>query len=371
MSSALAILLVAITVAIACALSGGFLVIRRMAMMSDAIAHSVLPGLIGAYIIAKGPNLLAGFIGAAVAGIVTVWLVEALRNSGRVKEDAAIGIVFPALFALGVLIVTKFFSDVHIDVECILFGEIAYVPFDRLVISGNDWGPVALYQMLGLIALNLAFLGAFWKELKIANFDPDHARSIGFKPRALRYALMIIVAITAVGAFYAVGAILAIALIVIPAAVSLLLTRSLVAYFALAALVGSIGAAMGYAGAVSFDVSISGAMATALGLIFAIAALFAPGRGFLWARIKRSNQRRNLLKRMILAHLIRHPMEAQFASPDAIVEAFTSSRTETLDLLTSMEKGGLTESQNGLIKVTEIGLKWLETDKTLRVAVAH
>lgn len=370
MSSAVAILLVAVTVALACALSGGFLVIRRMAMMSDAIAHSVLPGLIGAYIIARGPNLLAGFIGAAVAGVVTVWLVEALRNSGRVKEDAAIGIVFPALFALGVFVVTRHLSDVHIDVECILFGEIAYVPFERLTVAGADWGPVALYQMGGLIALNLAFLGAFWKELKASTFDPGHARSIGIRPTVFRYALMIVVAVTAVGAFYAVGAILAIALIVVPAATALLLTRSLVGYFALAALIGIIGAWIGFAGAITFDISISGAMATALGLLFTLAALFAPGKGFLALRMKRATQRRVLLKRMIMAHLLRHPAESEFASQQAIVEAFTSEPEETVGLISALLRDGLLKSSSGLLEVTQKGREWLDADRTLLPSIS-
>ena len=120
----------------ACALAGIFLVLRRMAMMADAISHAVLPGLVAGFVLAhaanlaRGGELLASFVGAIAAGLLTVVLVEALTKSRRVKEDAAMGVVFPALFALGVFVISKYLANVHIDTDAVLFGEIAFTPFD-------------------------------------------------------------------------------------------------------------------------------------------------------------------------------------------------------------------------------------------------
>src|SRR5918998_1590562 len=163
--------LVGVAAASSCALIGAFLVLRKMAMMADAISHAILPGLVAGYFLAEGPDLLAGFLGAAAAGMVTVTLVEILSRSGRVKEDAAIGLVFPALFALGTFLVSKFFGNVHLDTDAVLYGEIAFAPFDRLVVGGYDIGPQPLWVLGGLTLINLVFVAVFYKELKLATFD--------------------------------------------------------------------------------------------------------------------------------------------------------------------------------------------------------
>ncbi|MFW6075577.1 MAG: metal ABC transporter permease, partial [Chloroflexota bacterium] len=115
LSSDLVILLTGVFAAASCALVGTFLVLRRMAMMSDAISHAILPGLVFSFVLANGPNLFVGIFGATLAGLATVGMVEALQRTGLVKSDAAIGIVFPAMFAFGTLLVTRYFSDVHLD----------------------------------------------------------------------------------------------------------------------------------------------------------------------------------------------------------------------------------------------------------------
>src|ERR671917_596734 len=171
--------LVGVAAATSCALVGAFLVLRKMAMMADAISHAILPGLVAGYFLAHGPNLLAGFLGAAAAGMLTVSLVELLNRSGRVKEDAAIGLVFPALFALGTFLVSKYFANVHLDADAVLYGEIAFAPFDRLVAGGYDVGPRPLWVLGALSVVNFLFVAVFYKELKLATFDPALAATLG------------------------------------------------------------------------------------------------------------------------------------------------------------------------------------------------
>lgn len=306
MSPELTVILVGVFAASSCALIGSFLVLRKMAMMADAISHAILPGLVAGYFLARGPSLLPGFLGAAVAGMLTVSLVELLNRSGRVKEDAAIGLVFPAMFALGTFLVSKFFGNVHLDVDAVLYGEIAFAPFDRFVVGGYDIGALSLYVLGALTLLNLIFVAVFYKGLKLATFDPGLAATLGFSPVLIHYALMALVSLTTVGAFTAVGAILSVALLIVPAATAYLLTDRLAVMIALAVLAGIISAVAGYTIALLLDASIAGAMATAGGILFGAALLFSPRHGVLARRARRRRQQRQFAADMLLVHLLNH-----------------------------------------------------------------
>jgi manganese/zinc/iron transport system permease protein len=306
MSSGTIIALVAILATSACTLAGIFLVLRRMAMMADAISHAVLPGLVAGYVLARGPSMIGAFLGAAAAGLLTVALVETLTRSRRVKEDAAIGIVFPALFALGVFVVSKYFANVHIDTDAILFGEIALTPFDSLEVGGRNLGPQSLWVLGGLTLLNALFLVVFYKELKLSTFDPGLAAALGFLPGVLHYTLMALISLTTVGAFTAVGAILAVALIIVPPVTASLLTRRLPHLIALALLVGIAAALAGYRLAMLWEVSISGMIATMLGVVFGITLLAAPQQGLVAQAVRRRRQKSRFATEMLVVHLASH-----------------------------------------------------------------
>ncbi|RIK43291.1 MAG: zinc ABC transporter permease [Chloroflexi bacterium] len=307
MSAELTVLLTAIFAASACALVGTFLVVRRMAMMADAISHAILPGLVFAYFLANGPNLVAGVFGASLAGLATVALVEALQRTGRVKSDAAIGIVFPAMFALGTFAVSKWFSNVHLDADAILFGEIAFAPFDRLIIAGRDIGSQPLIVLAVLSLLNLVLVLLFYKEVKLATFDAGLAASLGFSPVLIHYGLMSAVSVTTVGAFAAVGAILVVALMIVPAATAYLLTDRLDLMIVYSVVCGVVSAIAGYYLAIELDVSISGMMAVTMGGLFAVAALFSPSYGIVARARRRAVQRERFSVDLLLLHLGHHP----------------------------------------------------------------
>jgi manganese/zinc/iron transport system permease protein len=306
MNPVLVVLLTGIFTATSCALIGTFLLLRRMTMLADAISHAILPGLVAGYVIARGPNVWVGALAAAATGVLTVVLVELLLKSGRVKQDAAIGLVFPALFALGTSLVSKYFADVHLDADAILYGEIAFAPFDLLVIGGYSYGPQPLYILGGLTIINFIFVVLFYKELKLVTFDGAFAATIGFSPVLLHYALMTMVSLTTVGAFTAVGAVLVVAFLIVPSATAYLLTDRLPSMIFLAVVVGIVSAIGGYVLAIVLDASIAGAMASIAGLCFALTALFAPQHGVLAKAVRRRQQRRQFAAEMLVVHLANH-----------------------------------------------------------------
>ncbi|MPY95607.1 MAG: iron chelate uptake ABC transporter family permease subunit, partial [Acidimicrobiia bacterium] len=276
MGPSAAIVVTGVLVAAASALLGTFLVLRRMAMMTDAITHAVLPGLVLGYAVAGGPNLLLAFVGAATSSLVLVALVDRLSRSGRVDSQAAIGVAFSAMFALGTFLVTRFFSDVHLDTDAVLYGNIEFVGFDRLFLGDVDLGPRSVWVMGALCLVNLAFVTVFSKELELTTFDPALAAALGFTPAVVHYALMALVSVTAVGAFTAVGAILVVALMVVPAATALLLSQRLRVVIVLSVLIGAASAVTGYLAATAFDTSVSGMMATMTGVFFGLALVGSP-----------------------------------------------------------------------------------------------
>lgn len=297
----------ALLVSLACAPLGAFLVLRRLSLLADAISHAVLPGIVLAFWLTSGERAtLPSLLGAGALGLLTVTLVELLSRSGRVKGDAAIGLVFPALFSLGVLAVSLEFRDVHLDLDAVLYGEIAYAPFNDLVVHGVNLGPASLWTMGAVALVNLAFVGLFYKELKLATFDAGLAASLGFAPAALHYALMSLVSVTTVAAFDAVGAILVVAFMIVPAATAALLTRRLWALLLLSVLVGAAASTLGYVLAVTLDASIAGAVASVLGAQFALALLFSPHFGVLTTRTRRARQRASFAARLLVSHLAHH-----------------------------------------------------------------
>lgn len=304
MSPSLEIIFLASLVALTCALPGVFLVLRRISLMSDAISHAILLGIVLAFFLTKSlssPLLVAG---ATLAGVLTVTITEVLIKTQKVKKDTAIGLVFPFLFSIGVILLNKYAGSIHLDAECILFGEIAFAPFNRLVIQNMDLGPIGIWLVGGIFLLNLAFILVFYKELKLATFDPALAAALGFSPVILHYALMSLVSVTAVGAFEHVGSILVVALIIAPPAAAYLLTERLSSMLILSAVIGVTAAISGYWLAYILDANIAGSMATMCGVIFFVIFIFAPDRGWLARKFFQKFNQWNFAKDILTVHLL-------------------------------------------------------------------
>lgn len=303
MSPAAVIVLVGAVVASSCALVGSFLVLRRAAMLGDAISHSVLPGIVLAFLFTGSRAPLPMVVGAGALGVVTVFLVERLQRSRRLYEDASIGVVFPALFAIGVILVSRFAGQVDLDLDCVLYGEIAFAPWDILIVGGRSLGPKALWVNGAILLANLALVLVLWKELKLTSFDPGLAESAGIDPRRLHYVLMSAVSVTVVGAFESVGAILVVAMLVVPPATAYLLADRLGTLVVLAVAAGIASVGIGYAGARALDASVSGGIATAAGLMFVAAATLAPRDGLVARALSRRVLARRLAGDLVLVHL--------------------------------------------------------------------
>ncbi|OLT10732.1 zinc ABC transporter permease [Pseudonocardia sp. CNS-139] len=289
MPDGLVIVIVAGLVATACGLLGPFLVLRRIALLSDAVSHAVLPGIVAVWLVAQTRAPLPVIIGAAAFAVVCVLAIDALRATGLVASDAAIALVFPALFALGVLGITRFASGIHLDLDATIYGEIAFVPFDTVQVGGFEMARSGLV-LAGVVALNLVLVTLLWKELKATTFDPDFSATVRLRPRLLSRLLLVAVAITAVASFDAVGAILVVTLLIVPAATAYLLTDRLAVMVGLAVGVGWVGAAGGYALALPLDSSIAGAMGLVCTACFVVALLASPKRGVLARWLRRARR---------------------------------------------------------------------------------
>ncbi len=263
-----------------------------MALLGDAISHSVLLGIVVAFLITGDRGILPMFIGAAALGLLTAVVVQTLEHGG-VTADAAIGVTFTALFALGVVLLTLYAGRVHLDLEHVLYGEIAYVPWDTLMLGGYSLGAKALWTMGGVFLINLIVVGLFFKEFKVCAFDPGMATALGLNLLVFHYIQMTLVSLTTVAAFESVGAVLAVAMLIVPGATAYLLTDNLKVMLGLSMVVGIISAVTGYALAVWLDSSIAGAMASMSGVIFLIVLLLSPTHGVI-ARLRARSRKDGL-----------------------------------------------------------------------------
>ncbi|OXM87174.1 metal ABC transporter permease [Paenibacillus rigui] len=285
------ILLTAALVACSCSLLGCFLVLRRMAMIGDAISHSVLPGIVIAFLLSGSRDSFFMMLGASVIGLVTVFLIQLFQQSG-VQSDASIGVVFTALFSVGVVLVSVFTRQVDLDLDCVLYGEIIRVPWDTITWAGIDIGPKAVWSLGLVLLLSLTVLGLFYKQFKLCSFDPAMAAAVGIPVALFHYLLMGLVSVTTVASFESVGAILVVGMLVVPAATAYLLTERLGVMIVYSMGIGVLSSTGGYYISVWLDASIAGCMITAAGVLFVVALLFSPTHGVVWRKLK---QRQDVL----------------------------------------------------------------------------
>lgn len=251
--------LTASLVAVSSALLGCFLYLRRMSLISDALAHVALPGLVTAYLLTGSTGSLAMFLGAVVAALATTGLIGGVQRFGRASGDAAIGIVFTALFAVGVILLSAFATDAHLDVACVLFGDVL---------------GVADHSIVTLAALTVAIIAAvivFFRPLQLSSFDPTLARALGLPTGLIHVGLMGALSVTTVASFEAVGAVLVVAAMITPAATAHLLTRRLQTMLLVAVGHGLISAVLGMYVSIWLDCSTAGAMVCVGALLFAFA----------------------------------------------------------------------------------------------------
>ncbi len=450
-----AALTVGVLVAVSGAVLGTFLLLRKMSMTSDAISHTVLLGIVVAFLVMAAlpgiePDITSPFliVGAAIAGVATVMLTELIHRSGLVKADAALGLAFPLLFAIAIILITRFTADVHLDEDAVILGEIGVVwanteshclencadvtitPEDERVTTGRQcvncqaegigprdpkaifeetcancgtytaaeawrerlietppvlvFWPRAITVMLVTTLLNVVFIIAFYKELKLTTFDSSLASALGFHPAAMNYALMILVSVTAVAAFDAVGSVLVVAFYVIPAATAYLLTDRLAGMLLLSPVIGALGTITGYEfsrgnflgivqvsdllkvldrligldGYTAWNTSISASMALMMFFLFLVAWVFSPRYGLVSGVLRRRAQRRQFANQMLLGHVFNHQAAADAAAELSVAtlhEHLNWSPQKTQRVLQRVRLRNLAVIEGNLVQLTDRG----------------
>lgn len=298
----------------ACAISGSFLVLRRMSMMGDAISHAVLPGIALAFVFSQTRGGFWMLLGAILAGVLSAVLTQLLHREGEVEEGASMGVVFTLMFAAGLLLMDSDWvgKNVDLDLDCVLFGVVELVP-----LSGDlPWMPgvpAPVARLIAVLAMNIFLLGLFYKEWKLSSFDPALSDAVGISANRMHYLLMVMTAVTSVYCFEIVGSILVIAMLIVPAACARMLTDRLLPTLLLAMGLSVVFAVAGHAGAMLLpgvwgyvDTSSSGGMAVAAGLGFLLCVVFAPRHGLLRQRIHRRRLALRTLEEDLLGALYRH-----------------------------------------------------------------
>lgn len=297
-------LYILITTSLACAVLGVFLVLRRLSMVSDAISHSVLLGIVIGYFVTKDIGSVLLIIGASLFGVLTTVCIELLIKSKRVTEDASVGIIFPLFFSIAVILITRYARNVHLDTEVVLIGEIILAPLHRINFLSISL-PKALVQMSFVLLINVIFIAVFYRKLKISSFDPVYAGVAGIAGAGLYYVFMALVSFNAVSAFESVGAILTISFFISPAASAYLISKDLKITVLLAAVYAVVNSCIGYFLAVKFNVSMSGMCAVVSGLTFMITIAVYPG-GIITKMIRYIKNKNRFSRELLILHIDNH-----------------------------------------------------------------
>jgi manganese/zinc/iron transport system permease protein len=341
----------------AATLVGVFLVLRKNSMLSDAISHSIVFGIVIVWLLTHQQSGPVQLIGAALTGLMTVFLTELLASSRRVKDDAAIGLVFPALFSIGVLLLNVYARDVHIDAHTVLLGEIGFIWLKTMTVLGYEI-PQAVVWMSVVTLVNAAFVLLFFKELKLTTFDPGLARALGFTPTVLFYALLMLTSTTAVAAFDAVGAILFIAFVIVPPSAAYLLTDRLGLMILIGISIAAASSVIGYYAAVALDVSIGGMMAVITGVFLITAFLFGPRYGLLAGLMRRWSERYANESRTLAVHLYHHegrPECREESARAALQSHLNWTRQKADDVVRRSLASDLVRQRGDVLELTENG----------------
>lgn len=341
----------------AASLVGVFLVLRKNSMLSDAISHSIVFGIVIVWLLTHQQSGPIQLIGAALTGLITVFLTELLASSRKVKDDAAIGLVFPALFSIGVLLLNVYARDIHIDAHTVLLGEIGFIWLKTMIMFGYEV-PQALVWMIVVTLVNVAFVLLFFKELKLTTFDPGLARAFGFAPTALSYALLMLTSTTAVAAFESVGAILFIAFVIVPPSAAYLLTDRLGLMIVIAIAIAIASSVIGYYAAGWLDVSIGGMMAVTTGIFLIAAFIFGPRYGLVAGFMRRWSERFVNESRALTVHLYHHegqPECREESTRTALQSHLNWSRQKADDVVRRSVALNLVRQHDDILELTDDG----------------
>lgn len=361
--------------ALACALIGNYLVVRNLSLMGDAISHSVLPGIVIAFLLTSSRATFPVFIGAAIAGIASAMCIQFLIRNARVEPGAAMGVVFSIFFALGVLLIEQAAArSIDLDAECLLHGQLeSLIWFPKNDLSWlfsldalAQLPQEVLTAFLAFLAI-LIFILLLYKELKISSFDPMLATSLGFNAGFLHHILIIVVAVAVVASFRVVGSILVISMLICPPAAARLWTDRFQTQFAISAALAVIATVVGYIYAAfgphwfgfSNSVNIAGMVATVNGLVVFISVVVSPRYGIVGRIIRKGGLALEVRREDILALLFRWKEEENYpASRLSVVGEFPSPLLTRIALIMASRKGLISSHPSqGSLSLTDSGIE--------------
>lgn len=264
------IIIISILAGLPCAWLGSFLVLRKMAMIGDAISHSILPGIVIAYLMSGQKDSFLLFLGASLFGILSTFLIEYLHSKSGLQADASIGITFTFLFSLGVILICYFSSQIDLDQDCVLYGELAYSPLSRWIIDIYDFGPKAFWVLFLVVICTFSYIYFFYQPLKLVSFDEEFAKVSGINVMLWHYSLMGMVSFITVSTFEEVGSILVISNLVVPALTAFLISKNFKRMLFLASFFLILSCILGYGLAYFLNVAVAASISLLGGLIFGI-----------------------------------------------------------------------------------------------------
>lgn len=340
-------------VGVTCGILGCFIVLRNMALIGDAISHSILPGVVIGYVIA-GYSLLAFFAGAVAAGFVTAVLITWLQRNVKTKEDSAIGITFTVMFALGVMgisIINR--KGVHLDLKDFLFGTILGVSDQDLLLS----------TLIALFTIGCVIV--FYRFFFITTFQPVIARTLGISSKTMHYFLMLLLSFAIVASLQSVGVILVVAMLIIPASTAYLLTNRLRTMVIISAIVGLASAVIGLMAAILLNTTPGPAMTVMAGVVYGIVVLVAPEKGLLIDAVRRRKRKRRILVEDVLKQLFKLG-DSRPVAVSTLREKLAYPGRRLMRALGALRSQGLLEGTND-----EIGLTLQGRVHALKLIRAH
>lgn len=335
-------LIAAVITGISCGLIGSFIMLRRMSLLGDALAHAVLPGVVIGFMIA-GKGQLAIFIGAVISGFVTVLLISFVNRNSKIKEDTSIGVIFTGAFALGILLVSQL-KQVHIDLSSYLFGDVLGVSDDDIILSS-----IIMFAIIISVIL-------FYKQLLITSFDPTLAMSIGISTAAVHYFLMSLLSMTIVTSLQSVGIVLLVAMLITPPATAYLLTERMKPLLFLSAGLGTLAGVTGLFLSYYFNFSSGASMVLVSASFFALAFIFSPKEGILTKAIRRRRKTRFHLAEDIIKAIYKTQGTHDRKQLTTMISDDLGITPSKMDSISGeLIRQGMLKADNGYISLTETG----------------
>lgn len=288
-----------VLVGITCGILGCFVVLRRMALIGDALSHAVLPGVVIAFIVTKNTGILGLLLGALLAGLTTAVLINLVSQHSRTKEDSAIGIVFTALFALGLILLSNLPRGTHFDLRCFVWG-----------VPEAVW-PQDFYLMAIITILVLLLVIIFYYRLKLISFDPVVAAAMGIPVLLYHYLIMGMISATVVAGLKTTGVILVVAMVITPASAAYHMTNRFGVMLVLAGIFGALSALLGMILAYMINAPSGPCMVLVATMIFTAAMLFSPSHGLIFDRFRRWQLSRHIATEDVIKAIYQSTEEAQ------------------------------------------------------------